>query len=843
MMDQNLKRRMELMSPRDLKQFAMMHKNDPFVVSMAVDIDNSRKAAQRQQAMQAGAAAQGQPPVVDSALYSMGMPEGGIPVLPAQNMEGMADGGIAGYAEGGKTETKETYRAYAMRKAREMGLDPNFVDKIFEIESGYDPKAKSKTGPQGIGQLTSYIAKRFGINPKERTDPYKNIDASIGFMDYLNKKYKGDPAKIAVAYNQGEPVLDAHLKRNKGQLVPETLHEDVRTANKQEPAKYLEKMAPVLAQGTREAPRTPEMLARQQEAIRRRKLTEALPISSAQAADETARTGPYVRGSNRSISGPVTRADSVRDVGMTFPPSMLNPALNQTSPAAARSAPEEVIYSPDGIPLTTPVSSGYPQTSSPVAAQLAGLVDIVPKALYGIGRTASENVLALPFGREVPTEKRRETAEKIMSPFYRYGTVGGLTGLARDPAYGTDPVTQALEKVVQANLEKSDEAIAAMTGANPENVRLVRENLLLAAPSVAKIKAPESTMPKLPGKGKPSVTAAKAAEDAALAERAAAEAKAKVSAPRLAAPAEEAPGVMRVTREGEAIPPTGAAAASERAGLAGLADDLNAARAAEQTAARARATAAAAQKAETQAAGMANLRDRAGKVGLTTAGLSAAGAGLRFPEDALITPPEKRPYEAWEPDFVDRDRTFESKLETKPEEKAAPAAEAPAAKKTGLGALTDEDWLTMGLNMLQAPAGQPGGALSQLASNIGRSGLATLGEKRAREQRELDQAYKQTMEGYYKGLTGQLGRPGEDERIIQQIMKDKNVTFTEALRLLNEMKYAPQAASRLAVAEMNPQLQLLRQYGLLDDSGGLTPRGQDVFSNPKTAEYLKQYGG
>jgi len=168
MYDQNLRTRMATMSPQQLKQFAMMHKDDPFVVSMAIDIDNTRKAGQRQQAMQA--AQQPQPKVVDQNLAAIGqsdMPpqemqaapqmQAGLPQVPAQNIANMADGGIAGYAKGGKPDAKgdrDSYRAYAMQKAQEMGLDPSFVDGIFKIESGYDPKAKSKTGPQGIGQLS-----------------------------------------------------------------------------------------------------------------------------------------------------------------------------------------------------------------------------------------------------------------------------------------------------------------------------------------------------------------------------------------------------------------------------------------------------------------------------------------------------------------------------------------------------------------------------------------------------------------------------------------------------------------------------------------------------------------
>jgi soluble lytic murein transglycosylase-like protein len=199
---------------------------------MALDIDNTRKAGQRQQAMQA--VQQPQPKVVDQNLAAIGQPDmppqgmpmqaapqaqAGLPQIPAQNIATMADGGIAGYADGDEVKGgRDSYREYAMKKAQELGLDPAFVDGIFKTESNYDPKAKSKTGPQGVGQLTSYIAKKFGISPKDRLDPYKNMDASMGFMDYLNKKYKGDKAKMAVAYNQGEPVLDAHLKQNGGRL-------------------------------------------------------------------------------------------------------------------------------------------------------------------------------------------------------------------------------------------------------------------------------------------------------------------------------------------------------------------------------------------------------------------------------------------------------------------------------------------------------------------------------------------------------------------------------------------------------------------------------------------------
>jgi hypothetical protein len=112
-----------------------MHKDDPYIVSLAMSENNRRKKMRAAQQGQAGQMPQ--PKVVDQAIQSMnppppqpqpmpqgapqqppmpqqGMPQAqqqmpedqGIAQLPAPNMQGMADGGIAGYAEGGDVEYK-----------------------------------------------------------------------------------------------------------------------------------------------------------------------------------------------------------------------------------------------------------------------------------------------------------------------------------------------------------------------------------------------------------------------------------------------------------------------------------------------------------------------------------------------------------------------------------------------------------------------------------------------------------------------------------------------------------------------------------------------------------------
>ena len=89
-----------------LQQYAAMHKNDPYTVSLALAESNRRKE------MRAGAMVGGQeqPKVVDQDIAGMTPPapqhmlpeEQGIGQLPAQNLEKMAGGGIVAFDEGGE---------------------------------------------------------------------------------------------------------------------------------------------------------------------------------------------------------------------------------------------------------------------------------------------------------------------------------------------------------------------------------------------------------------------------------------------------------------------------------------------------------------------------------------------------------------------------------------------------------------------------------------------------------------------------------------------------------------------------------------------------------------------
>ena len=103
------------LTPPQRKQYVQMHKNDPYIVSLALNMDNREKA--KASALMGQQQAPAQPPVVEQMISQMGapaqapmqqggmaqaMPEDvGIGALPARNMENMAEGGIVAFGNGG----------------------------------------------------------------------------------------------------------------------------------------------------------------------------------------------------------------------------------------------------------------------------------------------------------------------------------------------------------------------------------------------------------------------------------------------------------------------------------------------------------------------------------------------------------------------------------------------------------------------------------------------------------------------------------------------------------------------------------------------------------------------
>lgn len=88
-----------MMPDQALQKYAMMHKDDPYIMALAVSESRRRKQMRAAGAMQ-NPAAQPQPKVADQALMEMG---GGVDQLPVQDMN-FAGGGIVAFAGGGDVD-------------------------------------------------------------------------------------------------------------------------------------------------------------------------------------------------------------------------------------------------------------------------------------------------------------------------------------------------------------------------------------------------------------------------------------------------------------------------------------------------------------------------------------------------------------------------------------------------------------------------------------------------------------------------------------------------------------------------------------------------------------------
>lgn len=98
---------LRMMGDSALQQYATMHKNDPYILPMAIAESNARKQMRSQ--AQAKMAMQPQPKVAEKEIAEMSAPtqlpeQQGIAQLPAPNIQTMAGGGIVAFADGGYAE-------------------------------------------------------------------------------------------------------------------------------------------------------------------------------------------------------------------------------------------------------------------------------------------------------------------------------------------------------------------------------------------------------------------------------------------------------------------------------------------------------------------------------------------------------------------------------------------------------------------------------------------------------------------------------------------------------------------------------------------------------------------
>jgi hypothetical protein len=98
----------------------------------------------------------------------------------------------------------ERFAAIIDQACARQGVDSRLARAVIQVESGYEPAARSPKGAVGLMQLMPQTARQYGVrNP---LDPAANVEAGVRHLRVLLDRYEL-PLALA-AYNAGEAAVE-----------------------------------------------------------------------------------------------------------------------------------------------------------------------------------------------------------------------------------------------------------------------------------------------------------------------------------------------------------------------------------------------------------------------------------------------------------------------------------------------------------------------------------------------------------------------------------------------------------------------------------------------------------
>jgi len=124
------------------------------------------------------------------------------PQPPAKEQESAKSAAVAS----GSVQLRETiYSELISATAQTHGVDPILVQALIQVESNYQPRARSSKGAMGLMQLMPSVAREYNV--RNAYDPKANIDAGIRKLKALIEKWGGDVTLALAAYNAGDGAV------------------------------------------------------------------------------------------------------------------------------------------------------------------------------------------------------------------------------------------------------------------------------------------------------------------------------------------------------------------------------------------------------------------------------------------------------------------------------------------------------------------------------------------------------------------------------------------------------------------------------------------------------------
>ncbi|QER38955.1 lytic transglycosylase domain-containing protein [Acinetobacter suaedae] len=127
------------------------------------------------------------------------------------------DSNIHTYSNWGKTEAsvlpsysrnRNAFDHLIKQAAQQHGVSEGLIKAVMHTESGFNVRARSPVGAQGLMQLMPATARRFNVS--DAYDPQQNIFAGARYLSWLLKRFNGNTELALAGYNAGEGNVDKY---------------------------------------------------------------------------------------------------------------------------------------------------------------------------------------------------------------------------------------------------------------------------------------------------------------------------------------------------------------------------------------------------------------------------------------------------------------------------------------------------------------------------------------------------------------------------------------------------------------------------------------------------------
>jgi soluble lytic murein transglycosylase-like protein len=108
-------------------------------------------------------------------------------------------------------EYSHMYDLLVQEHASRHALRPELVRAVIQVESGFNPRARSPKGAMGLMQLMPATAKQLGV--RNAFDPAENIRGGCAYLRQLLDRFSGNEELALAAYNAGADAVDRNGRK------------------------------------------------------------------------------------------------------------------------------------------------------------------------------------------------------------------------------------------------------------------------------------------------------------------------------------------------------------------------------------------------------------------------------------------------------------------------------------------------------------------------------------------------------------------------------------------------------------------------------------------------------